>query len=82
MSVYKGTLKFYRRFIKTCMKSFDGYPEMFHRVRIQCRKSILENKMNLILLKFMNTYSLKECRDFLENNIIQVCENDNDIGKL
>ena len=73
MSAYKGTLEFYRRFIKTCMKSFDGDPEMFHRVRIECRKRIVENKNESDIVKIHeHIFFGEESRDFLENNIIQV----------
>lgn len=42
-NIYKGTLLFYRRMLKTMMKTFNGDPEMFHRVRIECRNKIKEN---------------------------------------
>lgn len=41
---YVGTLKFYRRMLKTMMKVFDGDPEMFHRVRLEVRSKIRENQ--------------------------------------
>lgn len=33
----RQTLNFYRRLLHTMMKTFDGDPEMFHRVRIEAR---------------------------------------------
>lgn len=41
---YLGTMQFYRRMLKTMMKSFNGDPEMFHRVRLEVRKKIMENE--------------------------------------
>ncbi|KAM3135576.1 hypothetical protein pb186bvf_012247 [Paramecium bursaria] len=54
------------------MKSFDGDPEMFHRVRIECRKRIVENKNESDIVKIHeHIFFGEESRDFLENNIIQ-----------
>lgn len=39
-----GTLKFYRRLLKTMMSVFDGDYEMFHKTRLEARQKILENK--------------------------------------
>lgn len=40
----RNTLNFYRRLLHTMMKTFNGDPQMFHQVRIEARKKILENK--------------------------------------
>ena len=41
--VHKPTLMFYRRLIKTMMKTFVGDSVMFHRCRIDARKKIMES---------------------------------------
>jgi hypothetical protein len=38
------TLSFYRRLLHSMMKTFSKDVSMFHRVRIEARKKILENK--------------------------------------
>ena len=42
--IHKPTLMFYRRLLKTMMKTYTGDYEMFHRSRIEARKKILESK--------------------------------------
>ena len=42
--IHQPTLQFYRRLLKTMMKTFDGDYQMFHQSRIEARKKILENK--------------------------------------
>lgn len=39
--IYQPTLGYYRRLLKTMMKSFEGDYEMFHRTRIEARSKIL-----------------------------------------
>ena len=41
--VHKPTLMFYRRLLKTMMKSFVGDYNMFHQSRIEARKKIMES---------------------------------------
>jgi complex III assembly factor LYRM7 len=41
--VHKPTLMFYRRLIKTMMKTFVGDYNMFHQTRLEARKKIKEN---------------------------------------
>lgn len=41
--VHKPTLMFYRRLLKTMMKSFAGDYNMFHQSRIEARKKIIES---------------------------------------
>ena len=41
--VHKPTLMFYRRLLKTMMKTFVGDTVMFHRCRIDARKKIIES---------------------------------------
>jgi complex III assembly factor LYRM7 len=41
--VHKPTLMFYRRLLKTMMKTFVGDYRMFHQTRIEARKKIKEN---------------------------------------
>jgi complex III assembly factor LYRM7 len=41
--VHKPTLMFYRRLLKTMMKSFAGDYNMFHQSRIEARKKIKES---------------------------------------
>jgi complex III assembly factor LYRM7 len=39
--VHKPTLMFYRRLLKTMMRTFVGDYEMFHKMRIEARKKII-----------------------------------------
>ena len=41
---YRGTLSFYRRCLKTLMKVFENDYENFHKIRIETKKKILENR--------------------------------------
>jgi complex III assembly factor LYRM7 len=36
-------MRMYRRMLKTMMKTFNGDPEMFHRVRLEVRKKTYEH---------------------------------------
>lgn len=42
--IYKGTLSFYRRSLKSLMTIFENDFENFHRVRLETKNRILENK--------------------------------------
>ncbi|CAD8104078.1 unnamed protein product [Paramecium sonneborni] len=69
--IYQGTLLFYRRMLKTMMKTFNGDPEMFHRVRIECRNKIKENANETDQIKIQNhIFFGEEAREFLENHLI------------
>lgn len=39
--VHKSTLMFYRRLLKTMMKTFVGDYNMFHQCRLEARKKII-----------------------------------------
>lgn len=70
---YKGTMMFYRRLLKTMMKTFDGDYEMFHRLRIESRREIIKNKDELDEVKIQNLiFYGEEVRDFLSVNLVQV----------
>lgn len=69
--VYKGTLSFYRRSIKTLMKIFENDYENFHRVRIETRKRIMENKNLTNEIEILDKICEGEdIRDFFLKNII------------
>lgn len=69
---YKPTLAFYRRLLHTMMKTFVGDFNMFHRVRIEARRKILENKDETDEIKIQKLIFFgEESRDFLEKNLIQ-----------
>lgn len=69
---YKPTLAFYRRLLQTMMKSFVGDYNTFHKVRLEARKKILENKEETDEMKIHKLIFFgEETRDFLEKNIIQ-----------
>jgi complex III assembly factor LYRM7 len=40
----KDTMGFYRRLLKSMMITFKGDYEMFHRVRLEAKQKIRENK--------------------------------------
>jgi complex III assembly factor LYRM7 len=66
------SLRLYRRLLKTMMKSFDGDVEMFHRVRIEARKTIMQNGEETDPVKIQNhIFFGEEARDFLESSLIQ-----------
>ena len=70
---YKGTLLFYRRLLKTMMKTFEGDYEMFHRTRLEARREIIKNKDEMDHLKVRDLiFQGEEVRDFLKINLIQV----------
>ena len=43
-TIHKPSLMFYRRLLKTMMKTFNGDYLMFHQSRIEARKKIAQNK--------------------------------------
>ena len=72
LTPYKPTLAFYRRLLHTMMKTFVGDVNMFHRVRIEARRKILENKDETDEVKIQKLIFFgEESRDFLEKNLIQ-----------
>jgi complex III assembly factor LYRM7 len=55
------------------MKVFDRDPAMFHRVRIEARKKIIENAGERDPIKIQDhIFFGEETRDFLENNLLSV----------
>ena len=69
---YQPTLAFYRRLLHTMMKTFVGDYNMFHRVRLEARRKILENKDETDEVKIHKLIFFgEESRDFLEKNLIQ-----------
>lgn len=69
---YKPTLAFYRRLLHTMMKSFVGDYNMFHQIRLEARRKILENKNETDEIKIQKMIFFgEESRDFLEKNLIQ-----------
>ena len=66
-----NTLKFYRRLLYSMMKAFPGDVEMFHRVRLEARRKIMEHKEETDPVKIQNhIFYGEEARDFLENNLL------------
>lgn len=69
--IYRGTLAFYRRCIKSLMKIFENDYENFHKVRIETRKRILANRdledEEIILEKICEG---EEIKTFLLQNVI------------
>ena len=69
---YPATLAFYRRLLHTMMKTFVGDYNMFHQVRLEVRRKILENKDETDEVKIHQLIFFgEETRDFLEKNLIQ-----------
>ena len=72
---YKGTVMFYRRLLRTMMKTFENDYTMFHNVRLEARKKILENKDLTDPVEIQNKIFFgEEVRDFFKTNLIQVLE--------
>jgi complex III assembly factor LYRM7 len=70
--VHKPTLQFYRRLLKTMMKTFDGDYEMFHRTRLEARKKIYENKQLTDPVAIQEKLFFgEEVREFMQYNMIQ-----------
>lgn len=60
------TLFLYRRLLQTMMKAFDGDFEMFHKVRLEARKKIMEHKDETDPIKIQDhIFFGEEIRDFL-----------------
>lgn len=58
--------------LKTMMVSFNGDPEMFHRVRIECKNKIRENAKETDPIKIQqHIFFGEEAREFLKNHLIQ-----------
>ncbi len=69
----KDTLAFYRRLLHTMMEVFHGDFNTFHRIRIEARQKILENKDLTDELEIQEKIFFgEEARDFLTSNVIQV----------
>lgn len=72
MSGHRGTLALYRRLLHTMMKVFNGDFNMFHKVRLETRKKIFENRNETDEVKIQNLiFDGEEARDLLEKNLIQ-----------
>ena len=70
--VYKPTLMFYRRLLRTMMKAFTGDRVMFHQCRIEARNKIKENAELRDPVEIQQKIFFgEEARDFLEVNIMQ-----------
>jgi len=66
------TLNFYRRLLHSMMKTFVRDVEMFHKVRLEARRKILENKDETDDVKIQDMIFFgEEVREFLNNNLIQ-----------
>jgi complex III assembly factor LYRM7 len=68
---YTKTLGMYRRMLKSMMVVFKGDPEMFHRCRLEIRKSIKDQseerdpaKVNELLFQY------EETRRILMQNVV------------
>ena len=70
--VHKPTLMFYRRLLKTMMKTFTGDYNMFHQSRIEARKKIMESAELRDPVEIQEKIFFgEEVRDFLEVNLMQ-----------
>jgi complex III assembly factor LYRM7 len=70
--VHKPTLMFYRRLLKTMMKTFVGDYNMFHQCRLEARKKIKENEELRDPVDIQEKIFFgEEVRDFLEVNLMQ-----------
>lgn len=69
---------FYRRLLKTMMQVFEGDYNMFHRVRLEARRKILESRHLTDPVEIQNKiFEGEECRDFLQVNVMQGHVQDN-----
>jgi len=72
----KDTLAFYRRLLHTMMEVFQGDYVTFHKIRLEARQKILENKDLTDELEIQEKIFFgEEARDFLVSNVIQVKRN-------
>ena len=70
--IHKPTLMFYRRLLKTMMKTFTGDYNMFHQCRLEARKKIIENGHLRDPVDIQEKIFFgEEVRDFLEVNVMQ-----------
>lgn len=70
--IHKPTLMFYRRLLKTMMKTFDGDYKMFHQTRIEARKKIKESADLRDPIEIQEKIFFgEEVRDFFEVNVMQ-----------
>lgn len=69
--IYKGTLSFYRRLLKTLMTVFDNDYNNFHKTRLEAKKMIKENAHLRDEMKILDKiYEGEEAREFLLKNIM------------
>lgn len=69
--IYKGTLSFYRRSLKSLMTIFENDFENFHRVRLETKNRILENKNITDEIQILDKICEgEEIRQFLLKNVI------------
>lgn len=70
--IHKPTLMFYRRLLKTMMKTFTGDYNMFHQCRLEARKKIKESAELRDPVEIQEKIFFgEEVRDFLEVNVMQ-----------
>jgi complex III assembly factor LYRM7 len=70
--VHAPTLMFYRRLLKTMMKTFTGDYNMFHQTRIEARRKIREHADLRDPVEIQEKIFFgEEVRDFLEVNVMQ-----------
>lgn len=70
--VHVPTLMFYRRLLKTMMKTFTGDYNMFHQCRIEARKKIRQSSQLRDPVAIQDKiFEGEEIRDFLEVNVMQ-----------
>eukprot|EP00347_Sterkiella_histriomuscorum_P001580 403371482 len=69
---YTKTLSMYRRMLKSMMVVFKGDPEMFHRCRMEIRKSIVDQKDETDPSKVHELlFQYEETRRILMQNVVQ-----------
>lgn len=70
--VHLPTLMFYRRLLKTMMKTFTADYNMFHQCRIEARKKIRQSSQLRDPVAIQDKiFEGEEIRDFLEVNVMQ-----------
>lgn len=70
--VHPPTLMFYRRLLKTMMKTFVGDYNMFHQTRLEARRKIKENADLRDPVEIQDKIFFgEEVRDFFEVNVMQ-----------
>ena len=69
--IYKGTLSFYRRLLKTLMKVFENDFENFHKTRIEAKRMIKQNSQLEDEMEILDKiYEGEEAREFLLKNVM------------